>query len=183
MRDMTNIDTITGFQSTGGRSPFPESPEATMTEPTIQMSVHEVTRHINTAAHEGFVQYAHGTDNREPEQIAVSWARHTTVGPWNEAAAEAALEALREAGAMFDMERALAMATAPDVTLPVIVVAAYDMELEAIDELPPVGSLDHAEASARDAGYRVYAGGCETTSAWDPERGKVHVVTVEPQCG
>lgn len=68
---------------------------------------------------------------------------------------------------------------------PVVVVAGHGTppELEPVTELGPVATLEDAKQSATDHGYRVIdegeGGSCETTNAWDPERGTVHVVTVE----
>ena len=67
---------------------------------------------------------------------------------------------------------------------PVIIVEARDNppELNPVDELAPEQSIEHAKAAATDAGYTVLdddmGGNSETTDAWHPDRGTVHVVTV-----
>lgn len=63
---------------------------------------------------------------------------------------------------------------------PVAVVAAYENQLEEVETLEPVATLEEAIQAAKGAGYEVAPGGCETTSAWDESRGKVHVVTISP---
>jgi len=70
------------------------------------------------------------------------------------------------------------------MTYPVVIVEAGRDYLAEQEHLVPVETLEQAIQAAAGAGYTVLAdeagGNCETTDAWEPERGAQHVVTVQP---
>jgi len=83
-----------------------------------------------------------------------------------------------------ERQRDVRLYESEQASAPVVIVEAWPFELWEAGELHPVATLDAAKRMVRECGYRVLdddeGGQCESTEAWDPARGLLHVVTVEP---
>jgi len=70
-----------------------------MFEPIAEMNVNDAAKHINLLATNGVAEYYGGTDNRSPVAAAAAWVRESAEDEITMESAEAAVDALKEAGA------------------------------------------------------------------------------------